>query len=305
MGKNTKEILVAFPRGFCAGVHRAVKTVSLLLERNKKVCVLGEIVHNKQVIDNFSKKGVRFISNISEKKADEIIVFPAHGISKCIKMNAHNYVDATCPLVQKVHNKAIYYAKKGYKIYLIGDKNHSEVMATKTYAKDKIIVINSADSVNYSNEKAVWLSQTTLNSDSVKEIVNGLKQKLPNLIDPHNDDICYATKNRQFAVYKLTQKSDFIIIVGSHNSSNTLRLLEIAKKYIPAVRVDSYNDLVKHKYIDSIIAGKYNKIGITSGASAPDNLIFEIIDKLKSFGYNKVNEINTGIKEYIEFTLPT
>ena len=293
------KILLAAPRGFCAGVVRAIDIVEKTLDKyGSPVYVRHEIVHNKHVVDDLKKKGAIFVDELSEiKDLSRPVIFSAHGVPKDIPKEAERkkifYVDATCPLVTKVHREAERHNKNGYKIILIGHKDHPEVIGTMgQIPADKIKLvetINDAKNIKISSPVA-YVTQTTLSVDDTKDIIQVLNKRFPNLKGPIKEDICYATTNRQNAVKDLTKKCDIIFVVGSENSSNSNRLKEISTRSgVPSYLLDCADDLdVKW------LLNKKN-IGLTAGASAPEVLVQSIINKLK--GYGAINVINsTGVE---------
>ncbi|MBQ4875099.1 MAG: 4-hydroxy-3-methylbut-2-enyl diphosphate reductase [Rickettsiaceae bacterium H1] len=303
------EIILAQPRGFCAGVERAIKIVdqALLTYPEKDIYVFHEIVHNKYVLDNFKKQGVKFVESTEEVPNDSILIFSAHGVPKqvinCTKNRIEIVIDATCPLVTKVHNEAQNNEKIGLEIILIGHKNHQEVIGTIGQVKNKIKLVESVQDVlslkvNNPN-KLSYVTQTTLSIDDTLEIINALKMRFPNIKGPNLRDICYATQNRQNAVKTLAKSVDIILVVGSKNSSNSSRLTEIGLiSGIPSYLIDSENDM-DLSWFECV-----DKIGITAGASAPEILVQKIINFLKKkFKVVKIFNMN-GITENVKFKLP-
>ena len=304
------EIILAEPRGFCAGVERAIKIVdeALLSYPGKDIYVFHEIVHNKYVLSDFQKKGVRFVESIEDVPNDSVLIFSAHGVPKQIINDAKNSVkkviDATCPLVTKVHLEAQKNEKNGLEIILIGHKNHQEVVGTiGQTSKAKIKLVESVDDVwnlDVDNpDRLSYITQTTLSIDDTLEIITTLKEKYPNIRGQNLKDICYATQNRQNVVKELIKLVDVILVIGSKNSSNSTRLTEIGlASNIPSYLIDNKNDIDLSWFRGS------NKIGITAGASAPEILVQQIIDFFKS-SFHEIN-VHTidGIKENIKFKLP-
>ena len=306
MKKMSKiKVLLASPRGFCAGVKRAVDMVDLALQNSRSpIYVRHEIVHNKRVVNDLKRKGAIFVKELEEVPIGEKVIFSAHGVSKKVKQDAKTYkqlsIDATCPLVSKVHQQIKHYDKKGYKILLIGHKGHPEVDGIEGQVNQKIIIIESeqqAKSIKLNKTKKIaYVTQTTLSLDDTSEIIKILKEKFPNILGPNLDDICYATQNRQIAVSKLADLCDLVFVVGGENSSNTKRLAEIVKKKNISVHRISGKEDISIKWLEGI-----NTLGITSGASSPEILIKEILDFLKS-NYTEVEIENLkGIKENITF----
>ncbi|MEC8100332.1 MAG: 4-hydroxy-3-methylbut-2-enyl diphosphate reductase [Pseudomonadota bacterium] len=298
-------ILLASPRGFCAGVKRAIEIVDLALQNNNTpIYVRHEIVHNKRVVNDLKKKGAIFVNELEEAPRNSKVIFSAHGVSKKVKKDSKTFnqqtIDATCPLVSKVHQQIKLYDKKGYKIFLIGHRGHPEVDGIEGQVEQKITIIENEqqarDLVVIDKIKVAYVTQTTLSLDDTSEIINILKKKYPNIVGPNLDDICYATQNRQVAVSKLADLCDLVFVVGGENSSNTKRLAEIVKKKgIPVFRISGKEDINKN-WLNDI-----NTLGITSGASSPEILIEEIIAFLKQ-SYHKIEVQNLeGTKENISF----
>ncbi len=308
---NSKEIkiLLAAPRGFCAGVDRAIEIVKKSIKKfGAPVYVRHEIVHNKQVVDNLKKIGAIFVEELSEiKNKPRPVIFSAHGVPKSILIKATKlkmmYIDATCPLVSKVHREAENLNKKGFHILLIGHKNHPEVVGTMgQLPSEEIDLIETTDDAEkYKNSKKdiAYVTQTTLSVDDTKNIIKILKKKFPNIKDPIKEDICYATTNRQAAVKNIAKKCDMFFVIGSKNSSNSLRLVEVAKqsgcKHSELIHTDSVIPLNK--------INECKTIGISSGASAPEMLVQNFINELKKSFKVKLEEIEI-IKEDVVFKTP-
>ncbi len=299
------KVLLASPRGFCAGVKRAIDMVDIALNNsNSPIYVRHEIVHNKRVVNDLKKKGAIFVKELEEAPQGAKVIFSAHGVSKKVKQDAKKYrqlsIDATCPLVSKVHQQIKLYEKKGYKILLIGHKGHPEVDGIEGQVNQKIIIIEDekqAKEIKLKNTKKIaYVTQTTLSLNDTSEIIKILKKKFPSIIGPDLNDICYATQNRQVAVNKLADMCDLVFVVGGENSSNTKRLAEIVKnKNIAVYRISGKEDINK-SWLEDV-----NTLGITSGASSPEILIKEILDFLKAI-YSLVEiEDLKGIKENITF----
>jgi 4-hydroxy-3-methylbut-2-en-1-yl diphosphate reductase len=309
---KTINILLASPRGFCAGVERAVEIVNQSLKKfGSPVYVRHEIVHNQYVVNSLEKKGAIFINELNEvKDKSRPVIFSAHGVSKEIieqaKIESIVYIDATCPLVSKVHREAEILAKNEFNIIFIGHKNHPEVIGTMGQIDNKYITLveNKKDIQNYSpkikNNKYAYITQTTLSVDDTLDMISLLKNIFPSIKDPIKSDICYATTNRQEAVKKISSQCDLFLVVGSKNSSNSLRLVEVAKKSgcKNSILVDAENNLP----IEEIKNSK--TIGITSGASAPEILIEKLIAEIKSMVNINVKEIVSSV-EKISFKLPS
>ncbi|WP_454041092.1 4-hydroxy-3-methylbut-2-enyl diphosphate reductase [Cellulosimicrobium sp. Marseille-Q8652] len=303
-----KRVLLAAPRGYCAGVDRAVVAVEKALEHyGAPVYVRKEIVHNKFVVETLSERGAIFVDETDEVPEGARVVFSAHGVSPAVKAAAAarnlDTIDATCPLVTKVHKEAVRFAKDDYDILLIGHDGHEEVEGTAGEAPDHVQVVNSPDAVDdvvvRDPSKVVWISQTTLSVDETMETVRRLREKFPTLQDPPSDDICYATQNRQVAVKKLAPDADVVIVVGSANSSNSVRLVEVA---LQAGARASYR--VDHaKEIDETWLEGATSVGVTSGASVPEILVDDVLAYLAARGFGEVQEVRTATEDLM-FSLP-
>ena len=307
--KENKQILLISPRGFCAGVTRAIDTVVEVLEKfGPPVYVKHEIVHNKHVIDDLKAKGAIFIEDINDAPIDKPLVFSAHGVAKNIldtakQMNKY-VVDATCPLVTKVHVQAIKFYNLNYKIILIGHKNHPEVEGTLgQLPAGGIVLIENLDDIQnlkFENEdKLAYVTQTTLSVDDTKEIIDALKKKFPHIKSSPKEDICYATTNRQNAIKDYAHECDSFIVVGSKNSSNSNRLVEVAKKSGCGLSVLLEN--ASNLNIDNY--KNHQTIGLSSGASVPDILVQDVISKFREAFEINVKEVGAG-EENISFKLP-
>ncbi|OKL53905.1 4-hydroxy-3-methylbut-2-enyl diphosphate reductase [Bowdeniella nasicola] len=303
-----RKILLAAPRGYCAGVDRAVDAVEKALEHyGAPVYVRKEIVHNKFVVETLTKRGAIFVSETDEVPEGARVVFSAHGVSPQVHAEAAarqlQTIDATCPLVTKVHKEAVRFANGDYDILLIGHDGHEEVEGTHGEAPDHIQVVNGpheVDTVEVRDpDKVVWLSQTTLSVDETMETVDLLRKRFPNLQDPPSDDICYATQNRQVAVKKLAPECDVVIVVGSANSSNSVRLVEVALEAgaKAAYRVDKADEVDPEWVKDA------QTVGLTSGASVPEILVRDVVTKLGELGIGRVEEVRTATEDII-FSLP-
>ncbi len=302
-----RHIFLANPRGFCAGVSRAIEIVELALKKFKPpVYVHHEIVHNKFVTNDLRKKGVIFINDIKEAPNGSVVIFSAHGVSEAVEtqaitMNLHT-IDATCPLVKKVHLEARKYETSGAHIVLIGHAGHAEVEGTSGRVNKGVHLVQKIEDVTLlelpSDDDIAYITQTTLSIDDTIDIIAALKKKFPNIKGPGTKDICYATQNRQDAVKNLIDNVDGFIVIGSENSSNSMRLYDIAKKSRKPVFIidDAYD--IKYDMFRCVM-----KIGITAGASAPEALIRAIIEKLSTFFPVSINEIN-GTTENIHFNIP-
>lgn len=305
---NEKTILLANPRGFCAGVDRAISIVEHALAKyGAPIYVRHEVVHNKFVVDNLRAKGVVFIEELNEVPPDATLIYSAHGVPKTIQEEAaergFRVFDATCPLVTKVHKEVARLGDQGYQIIMIGHKGHPEVAGTmgQLPAGSMLLVETVADvhALQVRNaEKLAHVSQTTLSVDETKDIIAALKQRFPHIRSPHKEDICYATTNRQDAVKNLAVSSDVVIVVGSPNSSNSNRLREVAAlRGVAAYMVDNAGCLKKEWF-----SGK-QKVGVTAGASAPEVLVQAVVQTIEAWGYPTVTE-GEGVEESIVFVLP-
>ncbi|MEU1970099.1 4-hydroxy-3-methylbut-2-enyl diphosphate reductase [Microbacterium sp. NPDC019599] len=303
-----KRVLLASPRGYCAGVDRAVVAVEKALERfGAPVYVRKQIVHNIHVVTELEQQGAIFVDEVDEVPEGAHVVFSAHGVSPAVVNAASdrglNAIDATCPLVTKVHREAVRFARDDYEILLIGHVGHEEVEGTAGEAPDHVTIVGSpdeADSVVVRDpSKVVWLSQTTLSVDETMETVRRLRERFPELQDPPSDDICYATQNRQVAIKKVAKDADLVIVVGSANSSNSVRLVEVALEHgaKAAYRVD-YADEVEQEWLEGV-----STVGVTSGASVPEVLVQEVLEELAGAGYRDVREVRTA-EEDLMFSLP-
>lgn len=303
-----KRVVVAAPRGYCAGVDRAVITVEKALERyGPPVYVRKQIVHNKHVVEDLAARGAIFVDELDEVPAESTVVFSAHGVSPAVRDEATDRelktIDATCPLVTKVHNEARRFAREDREILLIGHAGHEEVEGTSGVAPEHITLVQSpaeADRVQVNDPtKVSWLSQTTLSVDETMEIVRKLRQRFPLLQDPPSDDICYATSNRQAAVKQIAGHSDLVIVVGSANSSNSVRLVEVALDAgaKASYRVDNASE------IDPAWLEGVNSVGVTSGASVPDGLVQGVLEFLRTQGF-PVAEEERLTEENLVFALP-
>jgi 4-hydroxy-3-methylbut-2-enyl diphosphate reductase len=308
MSATTRRVLLAKPRGYCAGVDRAVQTVEMALERfGRPVYVRKQIVHNLHVVRSLEKRGAIFVEENEDIPEGSVVVFSAHGIAPDVREDAQQRglraIDATCPLVTKVHNEARRFAAQDYDILLIGHEGHEEVVGTTGEAPTRVRLVDGpegADSVEVRDPaKVVWLSQTTLSVDETTETVAALRERFPTLIDPPSDDICYATQNRQAAVKQIAGQADVVIVVGSPNSSNSVRLVEVAKDSgaAAAYLVDDASEIGEH-WLDGT-----STVGVTSGASVPEELVTGVLNWLAERGFDDVEEVE-AVKERMAFALP-
>ncbi len=304
----TKRLLLAAPRGYCAGVDRAVVAVEKALElHGAPVYVRKQIVHNRHVVSTLEQRGAVFVDETEEVPEGALVVFSAHGVSPQVHRDAAERnlrtIDATCPLVTKVHKEAIRFADSDYDILLVGHAGHEEVEGTSGEAPDRIQIVDGPDDVDRITvgdpDRVVWLSQTTLSVDETMETVRRLRERFPLLADPPSDDICYATQNRQVAVKKIAPECDLLIVVGSANSSNSVRLVEVALEHgaKAAHRVDWAEEL-DPAWLDGV-----STIGLTSGASVPEVLVDGVVAWLAERGFDSIDEVVTA-EEDLLFSLP-
>ncbi len=303
-----KKVLLAAPRGYCAGVDRAVIAVEKALEHyGPPVYVRKQIVHNVHVVSSLEAQGAVFVEENEEVPEGALVVFSAHGVSPAVIASAADRglrtIDATCPLVTKVHREAVRFAKDDFDILLIGHEGHEEVEGTAGEAPEHIQIVNGPHEVDEVKvrdpEKVIWLSQTTLSVDETMETVRLLKERFPTLQDPPSDDICYATTNRQVAIKNISPRADLVLVVGSANSSNSVRLVEVALEYgaTKSYRVDFANE-VDESWFEGVAT-----VGVTSGASVPEILVQDVLRLLADYGYADVEEIVTA-EEDLLFSLP-
>ena len=308
MSDSSKRVLLAAPRGYCAGVDRAVVAVEKALELyGPPVYVRKQIVHNKHVVSTLERQGAIFVDETDEVPEGALVIFSAHGVSPAVHEQASRRslrtIDATCPLVTKVHKEAVRFAGEDYDILLIGHAGHEEVEGTAGEAPEHIRLVDGpADAATVQDrdpDRVVWLSQTTLSVDETMETVRRLRDRFPNLQDPPSDDICYATQNRQVAVKKVAAQSDLVIVVGSSNSSNSVRLVEVALEHgaASAHRVDDATE-IDEAWLDGVTT-----VGVTSGASVPEILVRDLLAWLAERGYGDVREVVTA-EEDLLFSLP-
>jgi len=306
--QGSKKVLLASPRGYCAGVDRAVIAVEKALDHyGAPIYVRKQIVHNIHVVTNLEKRGAIFVDEVDEVPPGSILVFSAHGVSPAVVKAADERglqtIDATCPLVTKVHREVQRFAAENYDILLVGHEGHEEVEGTAGEAPDVVQIVDEDESINSVKikdpSKVIWLSQTTLSVDETMETVVKLREKFPTLQNPPSDDICYATQNRQVAIKKVGAVSDLVIVVGSANSSNTVRLVEVAllAGAKAAYRVD-YASEIDDTWFEGV-----ESVGVSSGASVPEELVQEVIEYLAVRGYGNVETIQTA-EEDIQFSLP-
>lgn len=301
-------MLLAAPRGYCAGVDRAVVTVEKALELyGAPVYVRKEIVHNKHVVTTLQKRGAVFVDETDEVPEGATVIFSAHGVAPVVHEEARarslRSIDATCPLVTKVHREAVRFADADYDILLIGHEGHEEVVGTSGEAPEHITIVDGPDDVANVEvrdpERVVWLSQTTLSVDETMETVRRLRERFPSLQDPPSDDICYATQNRQLAVRQMAPECDLVIVVGSRNSSNSVRLVEVALEYgARSGHLVDYADEIDDAWFDGVTT-----VGVTSGASVPEVLVRDVLALLAERGYGDVETV-VSAQESLLFALP-
>ena len=309
MSEAVKKVLLAAPRGYCAGVDRAVETVEKALEKyGAPVYVRKEIVHNRYVVDSLAERGAVFVEEADEVPAGAHLVFSAHGVSPAVHAEAErlnlNTLDATCPLVTKVHNEVKRFVRDGYQILFVGHEGHEEVEGTMGEAPDHTHLVDGLEGVDNlpdfpADQPLVWLSQTTLSVDETMQIVDALKERYPGLQDPPSDDICYATQNRQVAVKAIAPRVELMIIVGSQNSSNSKRMVEVA---LDAGAETSYLVDFASQIDESWLEG-VESVGVSSGASVPEILVQDVLAFLAERGFGDVEEVTTA-SEKIVFSLP-
>jgi len=304
----TKRVLLARPRGYCAGVDRAVQTVEKALELyGPPVYVRKQIVHNKHVVSTLEKRGAVFVEETDEVPEGATVIFSAHGVAPVVHEEAEKLslrtIDATCPLVTKVHREAVRFAADDYDILLIGHEGHEEVVGTSGEAPEHIVLVQGPDDVDHIQvrdpDKVVWLSQTTLSVDETMETVRRLRERFPGLQDPPSDDICYATQNRQLAVKKMAQETDLMIVVGSRNSSNSVRLVEVAIEHgARDGHLVDYAEEIDEAWLDGV-----GTVGVTSGASVPEVLVRDVLSWLAERGFGDVQPV-AAAEESLLFALP-
>lgn len=301
------KVYLAKPRGFCAGVDRAIDVVEIALDiYGPPVYVRHEIVHNDHVVNELRNKGAVFLDDVTEIPEGAVTIFSAHGVSPMIRTQAKErnlqVIDATCPLVTKVHLEAVRYAKKGYTIILIGHRNHVEVEGTMGEAPEAMLLVESPEDVANlkiaNDEKMVYLTQTTLSIDDTQAVIDALKERFPHIEAPPKDDICYATTNRQAAVKEMTDKCDMILVIGSPTSSNSNRLVEVAKaRGCEAYLINDSSQMNVEMFKDT------KNLGITAGASAPEHLVQDVVRWLEKNSSIEFADLDV-VEEDVQFTLP-
>ena len=304
---TTKKVLLLKPRGFCAGVVRAIDIVQIALDTfGAPIYVRKEIVHNSYVVNDLAQKGAIFVNELDEVPAGARVIYSAHGVSPAVRQGAKErglkVIDATCPLVTKVHIEAIKFAKQGYSLVLVGHRDHEEVEGTQGEAPDVTQVVSTVEEVEAlvvpDPNKVAYLTQTTLSLDEARYMIEALRKKFPNIAGPHAQDICYATENRQTAVKNVAHGADLVLVVGSRNSSNSNRLVEVSHNIgTHSYLIDKAED-IKLDWLEGVAT-----VAITAGASAPEILVQEVVAYLQSKGYGSVEEVEV-MPENVRFGLP-
>jgi len=307
MTNTVEKLLLAAPRGYCAGVDRAVQTVERALEQNgAPVYVRKQIVHNKHVVEGLVQRGAVFVDDVRDIPEGALTVFSAHGVSPMVREAAQarglQTIDATCPLVTKVHREAVKFAEEDYTIVLVGHAGHEEVEGTTGEAPERIVLVESEQDVEKLEvedpERVAYITQTTLSVDETSSIVRRLQERFPSIAGPRTDDICYATTNRQAAVKQMAPRCDVMLVIGSRNSSNSVRLVEVARDFgAEAYLIDNAEE-VREEWL----TGK-RVVGISSGASAPENLVQELVALFRERGVSDVQEFHV-VREDVRFMLP-
>jgi 4-hydroxy-3-methylbut-2-enyl diphosphate reductase len=308
MGAAPEKLLLAAPRGYCAGVDRAVQTVEHALDLyGAPVYVRKEIVHNKHVVEELRERGAVFVDELDDSIPEgAVTVFSAHGVAPSVHEDAERRqlrtIDATCPLVTKVHREAVKFAAEGYTIVLIGHSGHEEVEGTMGEVPDSIVLVESEEDVDNlvvdDPQRLAYISQTTLSVDETRTIINRLRERFPSIVGPRTDDICYATTNRQAAVKQMADACDLVLVIGSRNSSNSNRLVEVAREHGAASHLIDHEGQVREEWLDGA-----RVVGISSGASAPEELVQRLIEFFRARGTKHIEEFQV-IREDVRFMLP-
>ena len=303
-----EKLLLAAPRGYCAGVDRAVQTVERALElHGAPVYVRKEIVHNKHVVEQLRARGAVFVEELDDSIPEgAVTVFSAHGVSPSVHADAAHRglqtIDATCPLVTKVHREAVKFAAEGYTLVLVGHDGHEEVEGTMGEAPDRIVLVQTEEDVDRLEvddpDKVAYISQTTLSVDETRAIINRLRERFPNIVGPRTDDICYATTNRQAAVKQMADQCDLVLVIGSTNSSNSQRLVEVARERGAAAHLIDNENQVREEWLEGA-----RVVGISSGASAPEELVERLVQFFRDRGTEDVSELEL-MREDVRFMLP-
>jgi 4-hydroxy-3-methylbut-2-enyl diphosphate reductase len=307
MTNTVEKLLLAAPRGYCAGVDRAVQTVERALElHGAPVYVRKEIVHNKHVVETLRERGAIFVDEATEVPEGAVCVFSAHGVAPSVRAGAIERglqtIDATCPLVTKVHREALHFAEQGYTIVLVGHDGHEEVEGTMGEAPERIVLVQDEQDVEQLEiedpERVAYVTQTTLAVDETTAILERLRERFPKIVGPRTDDICYATTNRQAAVKQMAGSCDLLLVIGSRNSSNSVRLVEVARDCGTASHlIDNVGEIQEH-WLEGV-----RVLGVSSGASAPENLVEELVELFRARGVSDISEFDV-VREDVRFMLP-
>ncbi|MFT4111531.1 4-hydroxy-3-methylbut-2-enyl diphosphate reductase [Silvibacterium sp.] len=304
---NDKRVLLLKPRGFCAGVVRAIDIVKIALETfGAPIYVRKEIVHNRFVVNELAEKGAIFVDDIDQVPEGKRVIYSAHGVSPAVRQHSKDrklkVIDATCPLVTKVHVEAIKFAKQGYSLVLVGHRDHDEIEGTMGEAPDVTQIVSNVEEVQALQvpdpNRVAYLTQTTLSLDEARDIIQALKEKFPNIAGPHSQDICYATENRQTAVKNVAHNADLVLVVGSQNSSNSNRLVEVSKNLGTNGYLIENSKAIDPAWLDGI-----STVAVTAGASAPEVLVEDVVAYLQERGYGSVEEVEV-MPENVRFGLP-
>jgi 4-hydroxy-3-methylbut-2-enyl diphosphate reductase len=307
MPNTVEKLLLAAPRGYCAGVDRAVQTVERALEvHGAPVYVRKEIVHNKHVVEGLRERGAIFVEEAGEVPEGAVCVFSAHGVAPSVRADARvrslETIDATCPLVTKVHREAVRFAEQGYTVVLVGHDGHEEVEGTMGEAPDRIVLVQDERDVDELEvddpERIAYITQTTLAVDETTAILARLRERFPHIVGPRTDDICYATTNRQAAVKQIAASCDLLLVIGSRNSSNSVRLVEVARDCGTAAHLIDNAGEVREEWLEGV-----RVVGISSGASAPENLVDELVELFRARGVSDISEFDV-VREDVRFMLP-
>jgi 4-hydroxy-3-methylbut-2-en-1-yl diphosphate reductase len=302
-----KRVLLLKPRGFCAGVVRAIDVVKIALETfGAPIYVRKEIVHNRFVVNELAEKGAIFVDDIDQVPAGMRVIYSAHGVSPAVRDRSKErqlkVIDATCPLVTKVHVEAVKFAKQGYSLVLIGHRDHDEIEGTLGEAPDVTTVVSSAKEVESLKvpdpNRVAYLTQTTLSLDEARDIIQALKEKFPNIVGPHSQDICYATENRQTAVKNVAHNADLVLVVGSNNSSNSNRLVEVSQNLSTRSYLIENSNAIDPAWLEGV-----STVAVTAGASAPEVLVEDVVAYLRDRGFGSVEEVEV-MPENVRFGLP-
>ncbi len=305
--RDGKRVLLLKPRGFCAGVVRAVDIVGIALETfGAPIYVRKEIVHNSFVVNELAEKGAIFVEDIDDVPEGMRVIYSAHGVSPAVRARSKErglrVIDATCPLVTKVHVEAVKFARQGYSLVLIGHRDHDEIEGTLGEAPDVTQVVSSVEEVGAlevpNSDRVAYLTQTTLSLDEARDIIQALKEKFPNIVGPHSQDICYATENRQVAVKNVAHTADLMLVVGSTNSSNSNRLVEVSRNLNTVAYLIDNSEAIQPEWLEGA-----RTVAVTAGASAPEILVSEVVAYLRAKGFDEVEEVEV-MPENVRFGLP-